>query len=49
LRKGSVASVPPIVIDVVDIAVPLPVVGVPVDVDNEHGLYVMIPTQITSI
>ena len=35
LRECPIASIPPIVIEAIGVAVPFPVVGVPVDVDNE--------------
>lgn len=49
MRECPIASIPPIVIEAIGVAVPLAVVGVPVDVDSENSCFVTIPIHATSI
>ena len=49
MRESPIAGIPPIVIEAIGVAVPLPIVGVPVDVDSEDSRSVTIPIHTTSI
>jgi hypothetical protein len=49
LRECPITSIPPIVIEAIGVAVPLPAGGVPVDVDSEDWRSVIIPIYATSI
>lgn len=49
MRECPVTGIPPIVVETIGVAVPLPIVGVPVDVDDKHNRYVTIPIQTTGI